>query len=168
MRRKELPDPGPVAWLGFAVRIGASAVWIAAGAAKIPRIESFQVLVQRYGMLPDALAGPFGFILPFLEIGIGLYLAAGFLIRGTALAGTILFAMFLTAQISAFARGLQLDCGCFGAVLQATVGPLTILRDFCLGLPTFLMLAFPARTLSLDKRLFGAVDRFKSKNAARR
>lgn len=167
MQQTASPDRRWLPWLGFALRIGAAAVWIVAGAAKIPQMGSFEILVQRYGILPDVLAGPFAFILPFLEIGIGLYLAAGFLVRGAALVGTLLFAAFLIAQISAWARGIQLDCGCFGAVLQSQVGPLTILRDFCLGIPTFLMLAFPSRRLSLDKRLFDAVDPFTTSRAVR-
>jgi uncharacterized membrane protein YphA (DoxX/SURF4 family) len=167
MRRAKNPSPRWIPWLGVALRIGAAAVWIVAGAAKIPQMGSFRILVQRYGILPDVLAGPFAFILPFLEIGIGLYLAAGFLVRGAALAGTLLFAAFLTAQVSAWARGIQLDCGCFGAVLQATVGPLTIFLDFCLGIPTFVMLAFPSRTFSLDKRLFDAPDKFDDTRAVR-
>ncbi len=59
-------------WLGFWIRLGAAAVWIIAGAAKIPQIQAFQVLVQRYGMLPDVFSGPFAYILPFLEVAIGL------------------------------------------------------------------------------------------------
>lgn len=149
-----------VAWLGLAVRLGAAAVWIAAGAVKIPQIQTFQVLVQKYGMLPDALTGPFAYILPFFELALGLYLAVGLFVRGTALVGTVLFAVFLTAQASAWSRGISLDCGCFGTLTQAAVGPLTILRDFGLGIPTFLMLAFPARALSLDHRLFGARNLF--------
>ena len=144
-----------LSWLGFAVRLGAAAVWILAGAAKIPQIQSFRVLVQRYGILPDALSGPFSYILPFFELAIGLYLAMGLFVRGTALVGTVLFAVFLAAQASAWIRGISLDCGCFGAIAEETVGPLTILRDFGLGIPTFLMLLFPARALSLDQRLFG-------------
>jgi hypothetical protein len=35
-----------------------------------------------------------------------------------------------------------------------------MLRDVGLGMPTFLMLALPARRLSLDRLLFGAEDRF--------
>ena len=161
------PDPHWLPWLGFALRLAAAAVWIVSGAAKIPQIGTFQILVQRYGILPDVLAGPFAFILPFLEIGIGLYLAAGLLVRGVALAGTLLFVAFLTAQVSAWARGIALDCGCFGSLLQATVGPLTIVRDFCLGIPTFVMLAFPARRLSLDKRLFDAPDSFRGSRLVR-
>ena len=123
-------------------------------------MDVFRTLVERYGILPHVLAAPFALVLPFLEIGLGLYLAAGLFVRGTAVVGTILFAVFLAAQAQAWARGLSLDCGCFGTAVQSTVGPLTILRDFALGIPTFLMLVFPARRLSLDKRLFGAGDAF--------
>ena len=146
--------------VGFVVRLIAAGVWIVSGAAKIPSIQGFAVLVQRYAILPSFLAVPFAYVLPFAEIGIGIYLAAGLFVRGTALVGTLLFAAFLTAQISAMARGISLDCGCFGAIAQTQVGPLTLLRDFCLGIPTFLMLARPARRLSVDKRWLGHSDRF--------
>jgi uncharacterized membrane protein YphA (DoxX/SURF4 family) len=152
-------------WLGLAIRLGAACVWIIAGATKVPQIESFHLLVERYGILPHFLAAPFSYVLPFLEIGLGLYLAAGLFVRGTALAGALLLAVFLAAQVSAWARGITLDCGCFGAALQSRVGPLTILRDLGLGAPTFLMLAVPSRRLSLDSRLFGASDRFAADRA---
>jgi uncharacterized membrane protein YphA (DoxX/SURF4 family) len=146
--------------LGLAIRIAAAAVWIGAGIAKIPEIEGFRDLVGRYGVLPPALAAPFAYVLPFFEIGLGLYLAAGLFVRGSALVGSLLLAIFLAAQAQAWARGITLDCGCFGTAVQSTVGPLTVLRDVGLGIPTFLMLAFPARRLSLDRQLFGAENRF--------
>jgi len=147
-------------WIGFVVRLGAAAVWAVAGAAKLPHIEAFHELVVRYEILPAFLAAPFAYVLPFFEIGIGLYLATGLFVRGTAFVGTLLFAAFLAAQVLALMRGIALDCGCFGTITQTAVGPLTILRDFGLGIPTFLILAFPARRLSLDRRLFDAVDHF--------
>ena len=150
----------PASWVGVAIRLIAAAVWIIAGAVKIPQIQAFEVLVQRYGILPVWLAGPFAYVLPFLELAIGVYLAAGLFVRGASFVGTLLFAAFLIAQASAWLRGISLDCGCFGTAFQTAVGPLTILRDFGLGVPTFLMLAFPARALSLDRRLFGAADLF--------
>jgi len=154
------PAPKWVSWIGVALRWASAAIWILAGAAKIPGIQSFAVLVERYAILPTRLALPFASILPFFEIGIGLYMACGLFVRGTSLVGTLLFAVFLTAQISAWARGISLDCGCFGTAIQTAVGPLTIVRDFCLGIPTFLMLAFPSRKLSIDSRFFGQSDRF--------
>jgi uncharacterized membrane protein YphA (DoxX/SURF4 family) len=157
-----------LSWIGVGVRLGAAAVWIVAGAAKIPQIKDFQVLVQRYGILPDVLSGPFAYILPFFELALGLYLAAGLFVRGAALVGSILLGVFLTAQASALLRGISLDCGCFGALAETSVGPLTLLRDFGLGIPTFLMLLFPARTLSLDQRLFGARNVFGGFSAHRK
>jgi uncharacterized membrane protein YphA (DoxX/SURF4 family) len=138
------PDRNALSWLGFGLRLAGAAVWIAAGAAKLPNIQTFHVLVDKYGILPSALTGPFAYALPFAEIAIGLYLAAGLFVRGAALAGTLLFAVFLTAQGIAWARGLTLDCGCFGTAVEST----------------FLMLAYPARKLSLDRRLFDALDHF--------
>jgi len=149
-----------LSWAGLAVRVAAAGVWLFAGIAKIPQIAGFPALVERYGILPHVLAVPFAYLLPFLEIGIGLYLLAGLFVRGTALVGTLLFAVFLAAQVWAWARGIPLDCGCFGAAVRSTVGPLTLLRDFGLGIPTFVMVGLPARRYSLDGRLFGAVDRF--------
>ena len=153
--------------LGLAIRIAAAAVWIGAGVAKVPQIEGFRELVSRYAVLPPALAAPFAYVLPFFEIGLGLYLAAGLFVRGSALVGSLLLAVFLAAQAQAWARGITLDCGCFGTAVQSTVGPLTLLRDIGLGIPTFLMLALPARRLSLDRRLFGAEDRFSGETAHR-
>jgi uncharacterized membrane protein YphA (DoxX/SURF4 family) len=138
---------------GLVLRLAAAAVWLAAGAAKVPALEAFRQTVARYAVLPDFLVGPVAYALPFLEIGLGLYLALGLFVRGTALAGTVLFALFLAAQAQAWIRGIELDCGCFGTAASSPVGPLTVMRDLALGLPTFIMLAFPSRFLSLDSRL---------------
>ena len=154
------PRSRPLPWVGLALRLAAGLIWVVSGAAKLPDIRTFQVLVDKYGILPGWATGPFAYVLPFAEIGIGLYLAAGLFVRLAAGAGTFLFAVFLAAQVWAWARGLSIDCGCFGTAVQTAVSPLTMLRDFCLGIPTFLMLAFPARRLSLDGRLFDAPDSF--------
>jgi uncharacterized membrane protein YphA (DoxX/SURF4 family) len=153
---------GAIERLGIAVRLAAAAVWLVAGAAKLPRIEAFREAVERYDLLPAAVAAPFAYALPFLEIGLGLYLAVGLFVRGAAGVGTLLFAAFLVAQGQAWVRGLVIDCGCFGTGVASSVGIGTMLRDLALGVPTFAMLAFPARGLSLDRRLFGAEDRFGS------
>lgn len=147
-------------WVGFTVRLMAAAVWILAGATTIPDLGAFAVQVDEYQVLPAFLVVPLADILPFFEIFLGLYLVAGLFVRASALVGTILFAVFAAAQLQAVIRGLVLDCGCFGAVARTTVGPWTIIRDVILGIPTFVMLAFPSRRLSLDSRLFGAVDAF--------
>ncbi len=148
------------AWLGLAMRLAAAAIWLVAGIAKLPAIESFRIEVERYLILPNALSIPFAYVLPFFEIGLGLYLAVGLFVRGSGFVGTLLMAVFIAAQIQAWARGLSIDCGCFGSLAQSRVGLATVARDFALGIPTFIMLARPARLLSLDKLLFHREDGF--------
>lgn len=154
------PRVSVAGWIGTGVRIAAALVWLTAGAAKIPVLSEFRDLVARYGVLPEALLTPFSYALPFVQVGLGLYLAAGLFVRGSALVGTLLLASFLAAQAQAMIRGIPLECGCFGLAVKSTVGPATLARDIALGLPTFLMLAAPARRLSLDARLFQAPDLF--------
>jgi uncharacterized membrane protein YphA (DoxX/SURF4 family) len=147
-------------WLGFILRLAAAAIWITAGASKLPDFWDFAAQLDRYQLLPHVLVAPLAFILPFLEIFLGLYLGAGLFVRSSALAGTCLFAILLGAQVEALIRGLSLDCGCFGTLLKTPVGPWTLIRDTALGIPTFIMLILPARRFSLDHRLFGATDCF--------
>jgi uncharacterized membrane protein YphA (DoxX/SURF4 family) len=149
-----------VGWVGLALRLAAAGVWLVAGAAKFPELETFRLQVEGYDVLPSALVTPFAYALPFVEVGLGLYLSVGLFVRGVALLGTLLMAVFLAAQVQAWARGLVLDCGCFGALGHERVGGGTVLRDLALGIPTFVMLARPARRFSLDGRLFGEPDRF--------
>ena len=136
----------------MAIRLAAAGIWLVAGAGKLPELETFRTQVERYDVLPHALVAPFAFGLPFVEIAIGLYLAVGLFVRWSAAVGTVLMAVFVAAIAQAWARGLVIDCGCFGALAQERVGIRTLLRDLALGLPTFLMLAWPARRLSVDHR----------------
>ncbi|NTV12276.1 MAG: cobalamin biosynthesis protein, partial [Zoogloea sp.] len=147
----QLVRHGSLMWLS-----AAALVWLTAGVAKIPALSEFRDLVARYSLLPEALLTPFSYALPFVQVGLGLSLAAGLFVRGSSLVGTLLLTAFLAAQIQAMARGITLECGCFGLAVKSTVGPATLARDIALGLPTFAMLAAPARNFSLDQRLFRA------------
>jgi uncharacterized membrane protein YphA (DoxX/SURF4 family) len=157
-RKAGLSFASAASWSAFAIRIVGALIWILSGTSKLPDLGGFAVQVDRYQLLPHTLGAMLAYTLPFLEIFLGLYLGAGLFIRATAFVGTILFAAFLAFQIQALIRGLTFDCGCFGTFSKTTLGPWTLLRDLALGLPTFIMLALPARKFSLDSRLFGASD----------
>lgn len=149
MRERALPVAGLI------VRLVAAGIWIVAGAAKITDLESFHAKVDQYKLLPHALEAPFAYTLPFVEVLVGLYLAVGLLTRVAAIAGCVLMALFVIALTQAWARGLSLDCGCFGTLVQEKVGLVAILRDVALGLPSLAIAIWPARMFSLDRRLFG-------------
>jgi uncharacterized membrane protein YphA (DoxX/SURF4 family) len=149
-----------VRWLGLAVRLGAAGIWLAAGAAKVGELATFKTQVAAYDLLPNGLVGPFAYVLPFVELLVGIYLAVGLLIRPAAILGCVLMVMFVVALSQAWARGLVLNCGCFGTLSLERVGGVTVARDVALGIPTLLMAIWPARFLSLDARLWGLPDRF--------
>ena len=65
-------------------------------------------------MLPYDVAGVVGVALPVVEIAAGLLLVLGLLTRPAAVVGGLLMLAFLVGIISAWARGLTIDCGCFG------------------------------------------------------
>jgi hypothetical protein len=67
--------------------------------------------------------------------------------------------LFLIAQAQAWARGLSLDCGCFGTLTHEQVGLWTIVRDVSLGVPSLVMALYPARLLSVDAAFLVLPDR---------
>jgi len=149
-----------VPWIGLAIRVVAAAIWLVAGVAKVADLAHFHDQVRAYDVLPHALVGPFAYALPFLEVGLGLYLLVGLWIRPVAIVACALMVIFIVAQAQAWYRGLVLDCGCFGAISQQKVGLTTILRDAALGLPSLAMAIWPARLLSLDAYWLGRPNRF--------
>jgi len=145
---------------GLAIRVTAAAVWLLAGASKVADLTHFHAQVEQYRLLPHAFEAPFAYALPFVELFVGAYLLIGLLTRFAAIAACALMVLFLIAQAQAWARGLSLDCGCFGTLAHERVGLVTILRDVALGLPSLVMALYPARLLSVDRALLGLPDRF--------
>ena len=142
-------------WASVAVRVLGGGIFIFTGVAKIADgLATFEDKVAKYQLLPHVLTGPFAYALPFVEVFVGLYLVVGLMTRVAAAASVVLMVMFLIAIGQAWARGLAIDCGCAGAALQEKVGLWAFLRDAALGIPSVLMLIWPARLLSLDRHFF--------------
>ena len=92
-----------------------AAVFIYAGVDKVRDPLQFADSVAAFGMLPLAVVTPFALGLPLFEVLCGLMLMMSPARRVAALAVVLLTAMFFIALAAALARGLTLDCGCFGA-----------------------------------------------------
>jgi uncharacterized membrane protein YphA (DoxX/SURF4 family) len=105
------------------------AVMLVAGALKVNDPEAAVQAVRAYRLLPSALETPVGWGLPFLEIAIGLLLVVGFGVRAAALAAGIFMVVFIAAVSSAWARGLAIDCGCFGGGGQVAPGQTQYLQE---------------------------------------
>lgn len=144
-------------WVGLLARIvlGGALVW--AAVAKLGRPVTSARAVQAYQILPFELAAYVGYALPVVELVLGLLLLTGLFTRISALASTVLMVIFVAGIISAWARGLSIDCGCFGGggaiSPEETAYPLEIARDLLFAACGAWLVARPATPLSLDARL---------------
>jgi uncharacterized membrane protein YphA (DoxX/SURF4 family) len=143
-------------WAATAARLLLGAVLAIAGALKLPDPAAAVRAVRAYRLLPEALVGPVAFGLPVLEVAVGLALLAGVFVRTAAIASALLMVIFLAAVGSAWARGLQIDCGCFGGGGQVAAGgtahPREVARDVGLLLVALALARWPASRLALGGR----------------
>jgi uncharacterized membrane protein YphA (DoxX/SURF4 family) len=101
-------------WFGLAVRLGLAVVWAWAGLAKVSDPAEAAQAVRAYEILPESLVKPVGYGLPFLELALALLLFAGLGTRIVAVVSGLLLLTFIGGITSTWARGISIDCGCFG------------------------------------------------------
>ncbi|MFV0451865.1 MAG: MauE/DoxX family redox-associated membrane protein [Propioniciclava sp.] len=101
-------------WVGLASRLVLGGVLLVAGLLKVGNLGESVVAVQAYRLLPYELTTIVGYALPLVEIFIGLLLLTGLFTRSAGIVGGLLMVAFIIGISSAWARGLSLDCGCFG------------------------------------------------------
>lgn len=129
---------------------------LVAGGLKVA--EPFQAAqaVQAYQILPPRVAELVGYTLPLLEIAMGIALVLGVATRLTAIFSGALMSAFVIGVVSAWARGLSIDCGCFGGggtVPQGEASYLpVVLRDLGFAAMAAWLVVFPASALALDRR----------------
>jgi uncharacterized membrane protein YphA (DoxX/SURF4 family) len=95
-----------------ALRWGLGTVFIWAGAVKLVDPATFSVLMEAYGIVPQALLMPMAVLLPALEVAAGIGLL--FDIEGSLAAITLMLGLFIIILGYGIWLGLDIDCGCFG------------------------------------------------------
>lgn len=145
--------------VGLLARLVLGVVLIWAGSVKVTRPALSAQAVRAFQILPYDFAGYVGYALPVLEILLGLLLVVGLFTRVSALAGGLMMLVFMIGIASAWARGLSIDCGCFGGggavAASETRYLLDILRDAGLVACAVWLVVRPLTAYSLDHRLFG-------------
>lgn len=117
--------------LTFICRIIIAGIFLYAGIGKIADPSSFADSVAAYRILPRELVNAFALVLPWTEVLAACALFLPALRRQGALVLTGLCTIFILAVISAMARGLNIDCGCF-AKASTAVGARVLARDVVL------------------------------------
>ena len=111
--------------------------------------------VRAYELLPISVANLFGLVLPFFEVAIGALLILGSLTRVMAALGGFTMVIFIVAISQAWARGLNIDCGCFGGGGAVEPGQTKylqeILRDLGLAFLAGYLIRYPVTKFSVDK-----------------
>jgi len=110
-----------------------AALFIFAGISKILDPATFARDIDNYRLLPYLLVTLMAVILPWLEVLCGIFLIIGSWKKGAAFTLLVLTFMFLIAISSAFARGLDITCGCFSMTLEGTkIGYTRLIEDIIL------------------------------------
>ncbi len=147
-------------WIGLAARLVVGGVWIVAGALKLPDPAASVRAVRAYDLLPESVVPTVGHLLPVLEVVVGLCLVLGLLTRVMAVVSALLFVAFIVGIASAWARGLQIECGCFGGggydAGASDDYPWEIARDVGLLLASAYLVWRPRTGWGLDALLFRA------------
>lgn len=145
-------------WVGLVARLVVGGVWIAAGVLKLPDPAASVRAVRAYELLPEAVVPTVGHTLPLIEIVVGICLVVGVLTRPMAIVSGLLFIAFIIGIASAWSRGIQIDCGCFGgggySANATDEYPVEIARDVGLLLASAFLVLRNRSRLALDNVLF--------------
>jgi uncharacterized membrane protein YphA (DoxX/SURF4 family) len=102
-------------WFLLVLRLALGGVFLYAGSTKVTNPQAFADSIATFSMLPPQLINIVALGLPPFEILLGLMLISGWKARAASLALAGLAIVFGIALGQAIARGLSVDCGCFGS-----------------------------------------------------
>lgn len=117
--------------LVLALRILLGAVFAYAAYTKLEQPWLlFALSIDSYRLLPEWAVLTLARTLPWFELLLGIALAAGFRLKITATAATLLLGGFLAVMARSWTAGMGIDCGCFG--FGEAISGKTLARDSAL------------------------------------
>ena len=141
--------------VGLVARLALAGIWLISGILKAADPPQTLVAVRGYRIFPESIAGVVAAVLPYLEIALGVLLLLGLATRFAAILSAVVLVAFIAGVISAAARGLSIDCGCFGGGGDIEAGQTAytaeILRDVGFGLLAAYLIARPDTPVSIDR-----------------
>lgn len=148
--------------VGTLARLGLAAVWLISGAVKVADLNAVNTSVKAYQLFPDSVVNLIAAVLPFLELAFGLLVLLGIGVRVMAILSALLLLVYIAGVAQSWARGLTIDCGCFGNGGQVAAGqttyPQDILRDTGFILLAVWLMWRPRTFASVDGWLGGKQD----------
>ncbi len=147
-------------WLGVAARLLLAAVFGAAGWSKVFDLAASGRAVNAYQLMPFATAKVVGAALPMIELLLAALLLAGLATRLAAAVAGGLLVVYIAGIASVWARGLSIDCGCFGGGGQLAAGAhpnyfWDTVRDVALLAVAVYLFYAPRTAWSIDNYVLG-------------
>lgn len=138
-------------YLLFAFRCILAIVFILSGIEKIADPAGFSESILNYKLLPEAFVNLPGITLPWIELTAGILLLFGISVKENSLIISSLLLVFIMAIGISIARGLNIDCGCFGTSGGTKVGFTKIGENVILFFMGMLLIFFKSSLFSLSK-----------------
>lgn len=111
-------------------RFGLAGIFLWSGIAKTLNPAAFLTSIEGFQILPYSWAWLASITLPWLEICTAVaLLPGGNWTRAGALVSTAMMAGFIGGIVSAWARGLEINCGCFGQSDEPSNYPWLVIRN---------------------------------------
>ena len=116
-------------WLALVLRIALGGIFLYAAWAKLrDPWELYALAINSYEVLPLWAVELVARTLPWLELVVGVGLIAGIGLRIWSATTSALLVVFFALMVRALAKGMQINCGCFGGTGDI-ISKWTLLRD---------------------------------------
>jgi hypothetical protein len=116
----------------YALRFLIAALFLFAAVAKLLDPAAFAQQIANYQLTPWPVTAGLAVLLPALELCVGICLLLGRWESGALVWTAILLTIFSGALVAAIARGLSIDCGCFGRSVENTGTIWPLIRNLTL------------------------------------
>ena len=136
-------------FLLLAIRFVLGFIFIFAAVTKVADPVGFSQSVYNYKLMPDFLINILAIAIPWIELVAGILLVFGISVKENSAILTGLLIVFIFAIAISIARGLDIDCGCFGTVDGAKVGIMKILENVGLMFLGLILIKFDSKYFSL-------------------
>jgi putative oxidoreductase len=131
-----------MAWaMQLALSILIAIVWMQSATAHMGNPYFFLSSVYKYQLVGRDLGWILAVVLPALQSVLAVCLLARVFVGAALLLSGLLLTVFSAVQISAFLRGIQIDCGCFGPAASNPIGQASIAMVVVLAMFSYIALA---------------------------
>lgn len=136
-------------FLLLVIRLFFGFIFILAAVTKVTDPAGFSQSIYNYKLMPDFSINFLAIAFPWIELVTGILLVFGIAVKENSAILTGLLVVFIIAISISMARGLNIDCGCFGTIEGSKVGLMKILENVGLLILGLILIKFDSKFLSL-------------------